>query len=266
MDSLITNVTVAGIFSGPNFQSEMISQSLLWEKLDILDKNENWYKVKQFDNYEGWVNKFYTIENNNSNLNSATYVETNPIGIIHSTSDKESKPIVNCTFGTTLPAIETKNINNQWWHKIILPDSKTGWIQDSGFKKSNSIREAINQITEKFLGTPYVWGGRSSFGFDCSGFVQTIFKFCGINLPRDSKDQLAYPILKDQSLKENKIGDLIFFAKNDRINHIAISLGNENYIHSSGFVRINSLNSKDKNFDENLFSMYNCSKSIENLI
>ncbi|MAJ44249.1 MAG: hypothetical protein CMF96_05820 [Candidatus Marinimicrobia bacterium] len=266
MNSLITNVTVAGIFAGPSFQSEMISQSLLWERLDILDQNVNWYKVRQFDNYEGWINKFYTIKNESSNLNFATYIETNQIGVIHSYPDEECNPIISCTFGSRLPVVETKKIKNQWWHQIILPNLNTGWIQDNGFKKGKSIREIIKQIAELFLGTPYVWGGRSSYGFDCSGFVQTIFKFCGINLPRDSKDQFNYGNLKEHSKEENNVGDLIFFLKNDMINHIAISLGNDNYIHSSGYIKINSFNSKNENYDDSLFSMYYCSKSIENLI
>ncbi len=266
MNSLITNVTVAGIFSSPNFQSEMISQSLLWEKLYVLDINENWLKVKQFDDYEGWIHKFYTIKNDNNIINSATYIETNLIGNILTSPKLNSRPIINCTFGTVIPAIETKNFNNSWWHKIILPDFKNGWIQDSGYKKSNSMRKTVKQIAELFLGTPYVWGGRSSYGFDCSGFVQTIFKFCGISLPRDSKNQLNYHTLVEQNKDENKIGDLLFFEKNNKINHIGISLGNDKYIHSSGYVRINSLNPKEKNFDKSLFTMYHSSKSIRNII
>ena len=266
MTTLITNVTVAGIFSEPNFQSEMISQSLLWEKLDILDKNENWYKVRQFDNYEGWINNFYVIQNNFNKSKSATYIETNPLGRIYSTPDLTSIPLLNCTFGTILPAIETKEVDKYWWHKIILPNQNHGWIQDNGYEKSNSIRETIKKTALEFLGTPYVWGGRSSYGFDCSGFIQTIFKFCGIFLPRDSKDQFLIQELIQNNIKDNKVGDLLFFAENDKINHIAISFGESQFIHSSGFVKINSLDQSDNSFDEKLFKMYHQSMSIKNLL
>ena len=149
MDYLITNVTVAGIFSKPNFQSEMISQSLLWEKLKIIESNASWYKVKQFDNYEGWIHEFYTIEFNNYFDNSAVYVETNPITQILSEPSLDSLPILNCSFGTILPAILTKKINYKWWHNIILPNKRSGWIQDSGYKKNSSLRGTIQKISKK---------------------------------------------------------------------------------------------------------------------
>jgi len=264
-DTLITNVTVAGIFSAPQFQSEMISQSLLWEKLEVLEKKGNWYKAKQCDDYIGWIHKFYIIELKNEIKKSATYIETNPLGQIFTHPDINSETIQNCTFGTILPATDTKKINNNWWHKVILPDNKNGWLLNNGYKKCTSIRETIQEISVKLLGIPYVWGGRSSYGFDCSGFIQTIFKFCGIPLPRDSKDQFAVSSLIEQDSNENLRGDLIFFSKNDKINHIAISLGGNQFIHSSGYVKKNSLNPLDENYDKSLSEMYYKSKSIKNL-
>ena len=116
------------------------------------------------------------------------------------------------------------------------------------------------------MGIPYVWGGRSSFGFDCSGFVQTIFKFCGHILPRDSKDQLNFDKMDSINYKDSKVGDLVFFSKNDKIEHVGISLGDGTFIHSSGNVKQNSLNHLDENFDENLASKYHSTLSIKQLI
>lgn len=263
---LITNVTVAGIFSAPHFQSEMISQSVLWEKLEILDKQDNWFKVRQFDNYIGWINKFYTIEFVKELEKSATYIETNLFGQIFSHPNINSEAIKHCTLGTTLPATNTKKIENDWWHKVILPNFQEGWILNNGYKKCITIRETIKEIALKLLGVPYVWGGRSSYGFDCSGFIQTIFKFCGILLPRDSKDQFILSGLFTQKSEENLIGDLIFFSKDDKINHIAISLGGNQFIHSSGYVKKNSLDFQDSNYDNNISEMYYQSKSIRKII
>ncbi len=265
MKKIITNVSVAGIFSAPSFQSEMITQSLFWEELEVLEKKENWYKVKLFDNYNGWINKFYTIKKQLFEKHGA-YIETNPIGEIKTSPKIDSKPILNCTFGVTIPAIETVKINELWWHKILLPNLNIGWIQDFGFDKKLSIRKTIEFVSKKLLGTPYVWGGRSSFGFDCSGFVQTIFKFCGIYLPRDSKDQFIFEKLKPIENKMNEVGDLVFFSKNDNINHIGISLGKETFIHSSGWVKVNSLNYLDSNYDDNLAKLHHSTLSIQKLV
>jgi gamma-D-glutamyl-L-lysine dipeptidyl-peptidase len=262
---LITNVSVAGIFSAPTFQSEMITQSLFWEELELIDKKDNWYKVKLFDNYTGWINKFYTIKKNKIDKH-ATYIETKPFGRIWNKPEINSKPILNCTFSNILPAIDTVKLNDLWWHKILLPNLKTGWIQDFGYEKKTSIRETIESATKNLLGIPYVWGGRSSFGFDCSGFVQTIFKFCGIHLPRDSKDQFTFDKLKPIENKKNEIGDLIFFSMDDKINHIGISLGDELFIHSSGCVKINSLNCNEDNYDKILSKIYHSTLSIQELL
>ena len=108
MNKLITNVSVAGVFLFPNFQSEMITQSLIWEELKILEQNRQWFKVKLFDDYEGWIYKFYIVKKHSKNNNSATYIETKPFGQIFNEPNSNSIPILNCPFGVTLPAIDTK--------------------------------------------------------------------------------------------------------------------------------------------------------------
>ena len=165
-----------------------------------------------------------------------------------------------------MPAKNTKKIDENWWHQIILPNNQIGWIQDNGYKKFLSIRKTMKITCEKLLGIPYVWGGRSSFGFDCSGFVQTIFKFCGYILPRDSKDQFNTDKMVSIINKDSQVGDLLFFSKNNKIHHVGISLENDTFIHSSGYVKYNSLNPNDKNFDKNLANMYHSTLSIKQLI
>ena len=140
-----------------------------------------------------------------------------------------------------------------------------GWIDQENLSNTYSIRDFIEKNIKKFIGIPYLWGGRSSYGFDCSGFVQTIFNFSDIKFPRDSVDQYNFDCLKTQDKKYNKVGDLLFFKKNNKINHIAISLGADKFIHASGFIKVNSLNRHDNDFNQSLYSIYECSKSIESL-
>ena len=125
----------------------------------------------------------------------------------------------------------------------------------------------MNYVTivnaRRFNGVQYQWGGISTFGCDCSGFVQTIFKSVGVKLPRDSHQQFneGQKIDRDGVVK----GDLLFFAENDQINHVAISLGESRLIHCAGFVKEESLNSSDSDYNAKLMHKFYVAMSVNGL-
>ena len=157
-----------------------------------------------------------------------------------------------------------------WIHSFYLFDSDEinvaseklydpNYMQLAPYKKfSNS--SLINKSKE-FLGTPYLWGGKSSLGFDCSGFVQTVFKVFNIDLPRDSSQQIKHQDLVEINYSKVEAGDLLFFSENKTVNHVAICIGNEEIIHSSGYVKIEKLK-ENKELYEKLYK----AMSIKNLI
>jgi cell wall-associated NlpC family hydrolase len=128
--------------------------------------------------------------------------------------------------------------------KVILPDGTQGWIEKSPRPQYTDVDvERLVQTALRFLGTQYFWGGRSPKGFDCSGFVQTTFWLNGLQLPRDAYQQAEVGVKVDDDFNTWQVGDLIFFTeRSERITHIAISLGGGDFIHSSGYVKLNSLN------------------------
>ena len=134
-----------------------------------------------------------------------------------------------------------------WIHKFYIKDleldSSIGWNKLDINKKS--IHELIS-YAKSFIGTPYLWGGKSSLGFDCSGFVQTVFKMTGIDMPRDASQQILRENLYDIDYCDAKTGDLLFFMEGNYVNHVAIYLGNQEIIHSSGSVKIENLADNDK--------------------
>ncbi len=193
--------SVANLYKNPSFKSELVTQAIYLEKLLILDQENNWYQVKQWDGYESWVHCFY-------------------LSFDYNDSDKADKD-------------------------IILK-----------FSKSNLINKA-----KEFLDVPYLWGGKSSLGFDCSGFVQTVFKALNIDLPRDSSQQIKHQDLVEINYSKLEVGDLLFFSENKTVNHVAICIGNEEIIHSSGCVKIEKLK-ENKELYQKLYK----TMSIRNII
>jgi cell wall-associated NlpC family hydrolase len=112
--------------------------------------------------------------------------------------------------------------------------------QNITFCDVNPFEKGFINITKQYLNTPYLWGGRTSIGIDCSGFTQIIYRLFNIHLPRDAHQQA-----KVGSITKNiKLGDIAFFEKESKINHVGIILNNNQIIHASGKVRIDSIDSK----------------------
>ena len=132
------------------------------------------------------------------------------------------------------------------WSQISLPDARIGFIStkdiisNNHVTKDENLNKKIAERAKSLIGTPYLWGGNSSKGSDCSGFTQTIFRSEGIQLPRDARQQA---LLGNKINVESSIpGDLFFFGDGVKITHVGISLGGMDFIHQGGKVAINSLN------------------------
>src|SRR5690606_7584044 len=132
--------------------------------------------------------------------------------------DTEYGPLITLPFGSKLQKIHTPDVR---WHEVLLPDERIAYIQ-----KGDVEGEPFDLIpfTQKFLGLPYTWGGRSSFGYDCSGFIQMLFGPLGIPLPRDARQQIAL----GRETKDLKPCDLIFWGISEKdIRHVGMFLENE---------------------------------------
>ena len=124
-------------------------------------------------------------------------------------------------------------------------------LREKNAHEEGSKRERIALRAKRFLGIPYLWGGTSTKGFDCSGLVQRIFFIEGIELPRDSDQQaLIGERISLDHIDEARVGDLLFFGEGGTVNHVGIYIGNQSFIHAHGVVRISSLSKDDPRYDE----------------
>jgi len=205
-------------------KSEMINQILFGETFYIIKKLSKWSYIElTHDRYQGWIdNKQYELIQS---------VENNPIisnkKICQITLNNKKQPLI---LGSLIP----KN-------KYLT--SKFKISHNLSFGQTNDFDTWFLKIAKKYLNSPYLWGGRTPLGIDCSGYTQMVYRFFKIQLPRDASEQVN----KGESilnLRNAKLGDLVFFSEKEYITHVGIYLGQNRIIHSSGKVRIDTLDQK----------------------
>jgi hypothetical protein len=245
---------VANLYRSHSFMSDQVTQALMGETVEILDTHESWFKVRQWDDYESWINGFYLMDAGHSSLGTYFFDRHTSQLICDDGSE------IYLPFGVELP-IEQRNKNRV---TLLLPWGGRGESVLPSENKNKNMVERLIVNARKFNGVQYQWGGISTFGCDCSGFVQTIFKSVGIKLPRDSHQQ--FDSRQKNDTDDVTKGDLLFFAENDKINHVAISLGESKIIHCSGFVKEESLKSTDSDYNAKLNTKFYGAISVKGLI
>ena len=214
MEKGICTVSVAAIRAEQSHQSEMTSQILYGETVDILEKAAKFIKIKMhFDGYVGWVDVQQISEI------SEEYFQERKTELVQNTLQMYST-----SQGVILLSIGSE-VNSE--------------KADPTFLKT----EKVSETAQKFFNVPYLWSGRSFFGIDCSGFVQLVYKVHGISLPREAHQQSEVGEVLS-FVEESKPGDLAFFENVDgQISHVGMMLEDQNIIHAYGKVRIDSLDS-----------------------
>jgi len=228
-------VPVSPLRAEPSHRSEMVTQQLFGESCEILEREkDHWIKIRcQYDNYEGWCQDSHVTSIDEEQFRK---------GERHLTPEWVNELEYNghpmmVPFGSSLTAM--KNGNALWRRNTVHYKGKT-W-DPYEIKPSGKI---IKQLAFKFYNTPYLWGGKSIFGIDCSGFAQTVYKFIGIPLLRDTYQQATQGEVIG-FLQEAKCGDLAFFDNEDRrITHVGILLNSHEIIHASGKVRVDKIDSQ----------------------
>lgn len=216
----------------PSGTSEMVTQLLFGEHYTVLESREDWLYIKTaVDHYECWISgKQHTRipENLFKQLEKQDTVYVNElVQVIH---DKKLHSRFPISIGATLPLFKN---NTASFESFDFGFEGTTCL--SSQKKTS--KEILNSAF-LFLNAPYLWGGRSPFGIDCSGFTQLVYRLNGYKLPRDAYQQVerGSPL---SFVEEAEAGDLAFFDNEEgRIVHVGILLSNEQIIHASGCVRV----------------------------
>ena len=271
-DGIINN-SVANLRKNPSHSSELVSQVILGTGVKILTKKEEWYLVQTPDNYISWVDHggIFPIseENYNDYFSSDIVYYTKPYGFSYETKDK-IRVVSDLVLGSALKVIE----NSSKLSKVEYPDGRKGWVESSFLNSISELRDMNYSIknllknAHSLIGVPYLWGGTSSKGFDCSGYTKSVYLMNGYILPRDASQQIREGILVDdkKDWSNLQVGDLMFFGyykgEKRKIDHVAIWLGDGYFIQASKNVRINSVYSDRSDYDKYHMEKYMESRRI----
>lgn len=228
----ICNLSIVPLRASESNKSEMVNQVLFGEHFMILKKNEYWSKIKlAFDEFEGWIdNKQFEIISEEFffelNKNKKTYTKE-IIDVISNTK----KEILNIPIAASLP----------FFKKNKFSINTVDYFFEGEIISGKKEKKTIKKMAFLFLNSPFLWGGKSPFGIDCSGFTQLVYKLCGYKLPRNASEQATQGEVLS-FIEESESGDLAFFDNEEgEIVHVGIILNDYNIIHAHDKVRIDTL-------------------------
>ena len=248
---LTVQIAVTNLFAEPDVASELVSQLLLGAPVTVEDRRDGptpgrptWLRGRGPADYVGWTPADSLVE--------TAELEPSPAGAglkpaptppsrisalyanLRHAPSRRCGPVICASFGTILPVAD----RDDEWVGLALPGGRTGWVEESRVEQETPRPlPRLLDTARLFLGVPYLWGGTSSFGIDCSGYVQAVFGAHGIPLPRDANDQAALGAPIDRDAIET--GDLLYFAAMPEasragITHVALAVDRDNILHALG--------------------------------
>lgn len=232
MEYGICNIAILPLRAEPSDRAELVSQLLFGETFEILEWTNKWAKITTaFDGYTGWVDRLQFAM-----LGHLAYqkLQRKPPPLTHKPVTQawkiEDNTVMYLAAGSSLAFLE----------------GTTCFIGNEKFEIIGKIGESdhIANIAKSFVNAPYLWGGRTHFGIDCSGFTQVVYRLCGTNIKRDASLQ-AQQGKAVATLSTSKLGDLAFFDNPEgKVTHVGILLNNAQIIHASGKVKIDSIDNE----------------------
>lgn len=223
-----TNLT--GLHEKPTFRVPLLSELPYGTELEVLEEEGKWVFVRQTDGYLGWAYRPYLGE---GLAPASTHLVTAPVIEVLAEPNAVSEVVTRLVSGTGVTVEEKRD----GWSRVRA--NRVGWIESHHLRALGDIPQNVDEKrvmlesdSTRMIGVPYLWGGSSGNGIDCSGFAQLLHRWVGIEIPRDADMQCdaAKPVEPPY-----EIGDLFFFSEDDdkHITHVGMSLGGWRMIHSS---------------------------------
>ena len=260
----IINISVANLRSNPKHSAELATQATLGTPVKVLKKEGDWYYIQTPDKYLSWVDeggitlmdsvRFQQWKTQDKIIYTKTY------GHAYFASNLETR-VSDLVAGSMLEVLS----DAEMFYKVRFPDGREAYVEKVEAKEYDVWLESLNpnadtlvETSKTLMGVPYLWGGTSTKGMDCSGFTKTIYFLNGMVIPRDASQQVHAGKQVDsvQNFENLERGDLLFFGRKatdstaEKVVHVGMWIGNNEFIHASEMVRVSSMDPAAKNFDE----------------
>jgi gamma-D-glutamyl-L-lysine dipeptidyl-peptidase len=246
-DAAVVRVPVTPLTAIRSLRSEQVSQAILGTPVHVREQGAHWCRVETPDTYQGWVPRRVLSPSTASGTREALLIRELWANL-RAGPDSRLPALLTAYIGTRLPRAECQGR----WVGLELPGGGTGWVEEHRVSSERPcqgewVREAaaILATAERFLGVPYLWGGGTPVGIDCSGFVQLVFGLHGLALRRDTTEQLTQG--EEADFGALCPADLVFFGADgtasERVTHVGLMLDGQRFIHARGgqCVQIDSL-------------------------
>ena len=257
--------SVADLRSKPAYRSDIVSQVLMGMPVRVLDKTEDWLRIQTPEGYIGWMSGSVhrlTHEGLKEYMAQPKIIVTRQYAQSYAKADNKSQPVSDIVVGNMLSV----NVEEGDFHKVTYPDGREAFVEKQNAQKVESwlsgielTGESIEESAKQLMGVPYVWGGTSSKGLDCSGFTKMVYWLHGVIIARDASQQVKNGIEIDSigNFDNAQKGDFVFFGEKatvenprERVIHVGIYIGNQQFIHASDYIHINSFDPESKLYDK----------------
>lgn len=232
---------VANMHATPSEDAEVVSQAIYATAVGVVEVQDGWLKVRTPDDYTGWMSagslrRLAEGDRPYASTGKVARIESLFANLYREPSVTKRQPLLTVPFETRLEAVGETDAENHRWIQVRLPDDRPAFVQEGDVTFEQSIASIAETIAlgKRFLGIPYLWGGVSSYGLDCSGFMQLLCRHRGIGLPRDARPQSRWTGSAPVDRTEMQPGDLLYFGPSpDKVNHTGMYIGSGQFIHAT---------------------------------
>jgi gamma-D-glutamyl-L-lysine dipeptidyl-peptidase len=264
----LANNSVANLRTTPGHSSELSTQVLLGMPLRVLRREDGgFFLVQAPDGYLSWVDGGGIHRVTEAELqryrDAPKIIYTRTAGVASATPGTDAGPVADLVLGAVLEVAGGRPADG--WYEARMPDGRRAFVPvadavpyDAWTDSVSATGDGLVAVARKLMGAPYLWGGTSAKGMDCSGFTKTVYLMHGLILPRDASQQVHIGTLVDDAGDFSRLrpGDLLFFGRPaaggapERVVHVAMWIGDGRFIHASGRVMVNSMDAAAPDYDD----------------
>ncbi len=256
----VVNTSLCYLRAEPDYESALESQALMGTVVEITAADGYWRRVNVPDYRNVWTNELVLAEMDDSQLEeyrkAPKWICTAAHSVLYSRPDAGSPRVSDFLLGDVVRKSGKEMVRRGGveWAGVVTASGDEAWVPASDVADLESWTgsrhadgESLVRTALGFTGIPYLWGGASVNGFDCSGFVKTVYLMCGIVLPRNAREQILCGSDVPYDIDLMQPGDLVFYGSRASdgsirsVSHVAMYIGNGRIIHSSQLVRVNSI-------------------------